>query len=335
MNEKEVQLIGQLQEAAAAGKAKAFRTTVLALMEAYNRAPDEELFSLLHDLLYVPNADAMRANYERARTTLFDRAVRLSEVGASPQEFPAYEELPCRLFPIDADASVFFLNDGKCFLLHESGARLLDAVQKMLLDAPEYELLPLMADALREQRTNALRRQLFSWLEQRSFPPSAEAALAEFAALSDDASAPLHIEAALRFAAGDLTGARELAEHAYALRVANIDLWRLLVDIYDAAGEEKRAARFKGLAASSRRSGSAAGVLHGQAHAGSRALLRGGRMVRGGRAADAAALFGRRFPHAVLRTGQRSVVRTLQHGRLFPCMEHALGMLGAYRLPEY
>ena len=170
MNEKEVQLIGQLQEAAAAGKAEVFRTTVLALMEAYNRAPDEELFSLLHDLLYVPNADAMRANYERARTTLFDRAVRLSEVGASPQEFPAYEELPCRLFPIDADASVFFLNDGKCFLLHESGARLLDAVQKMLLDVPESELLLLMADALREQRTNALRRQLFSWLEQRSFP---------------------------------------------------------------------------------------------------------------------------------------------------------------------
>lgn len=99
MKEKEVQLIGQLQEAAAAGKAEAFRTAVLALMEAYNRAPDEDLFSLLHDLLYVPNADAMRANYERARTTLFDRAVRLSDVVSSPQEFPAYEELPCRLFP--------------------------------------------------------------------------------------------------------------------------------------------------------------------------------------------------------------------------------------------
>ena len=247
MKEKEVQLIGQLQEAAAAGKAEAFRTAVLALMEAYNRAPDEALFSLLHDLLYVPNADAMRANYERARTMLFDRAVKLSEVVSSPQEFPTYEELPCRLFPIDADASVFFLNDGKYFLLHESGARLLDAVQKMLLDAPEEELLPLMADDLREQRVIGIRHQLFLWFEHRSFPPQAKELVAEFAALSHDASAPLHIEAALRFAAGDLTGARELAEHAYALRVANIDLWRLLVDIYDAAGEEKRAARFKGL----------------------------------------------------------------------------------------
>ena len=99
MNEEELRLIGQLQEAAAAGKAEAFRIAVLALMEAYNRAPDEALFSLLHDLLYVPNADAMRVNYERARTALFDRAVRLSEVVSSPQEFPAYEELPCRLFP--------------------------------------------------------------------------------------------------------------------------------------------------------------------------------------------------------------------------------------------
>ena len=247
MNEEELRLIGQLQEAAAAGRAEAFRTAVLALMEAYNRAPDEALFSLLHDLLYVPNADAMRANYERARTTLFDRAVRLSDVVSSPQEFPAYEELPCRLFPIDADASVFFLNDGKCFLLHESGARLLDAVQKMLLDAPEKERLPLMADALREQRVIGIRHQLFLWFEHRSFPPQAKELVAEFAALSHDVSAPLHIEAALRFAAGDLTGARELAERAYALRVANIDLWRLLVDIYDAAGEEERAARFKGL----------------------------------------------------------------------------------------
>ena len=83
MDEKEVRLIGQLQEAAAAGRAEAFRTAVLALMEAYNRAPDEELFSLLHDLLYVPNADAMRANYERARAALFDRAVKLSEVVSS------------------------------------------------------------------------------------------------------------------------------------------------------------------------------------------------------------------------------------------------------------
>ena len=247
MNEEELRLIGQLQEAAAAGKAEAFRTAVLALMEAYNRAPDEALFSLLHDLLYVPNADAMRANYERARTMLFDRAVKLSEVVSSPQEFPTYEELPCRLFPIDADASVFFLNDGKYFLLHESGARLLDAVQKMLLDAPEEELLPLMADALREQRVIGIRHQLFLWFEHRSFPPQAKELVAEFAALSHDVSAPLHIEAALRFAAGDLTGARELAERAYALRVANIDLWRLLVDIYDAAGEEERAARFKGL----------------------------------------------------------------------------------------
>ena len=247
MNEEELRLIGQLQEAAAAGRAEAFRTAVLALMEAYNRAPDEALFSLLHDLLYVPNADAMRANYERARTMLFDRAVKLSEVVSSPQEFPTYEELPCRLFPIDADASVFFLNDGKYFLLHESGARLLDAVQKMLLDAPEVELLPLMADALREQRVIGIRHQLFLWFEHRSFPPQAKELVAEFAALSHDASAPLHIEAALRFAAGDLTGARELAERAYALRVANIDLWRLLVDIYDAAGEEERAARFKGL----------------------------------------------------------------------------------------
>ena len=247
MNEEELRLIGQLQEAAAAGKAEAFRIAVLALMEAYNRAPDEALFSLLHDLLYVPNADAMRVNYERARTALFDRAVRLSEVVSSPQEFPAYEELPCRLFPIDADASVFFLNDGNRFLLHESGARLLDAVQKMLLDAPEKELLPLMADALREQRVIGIRHQLFLWFEHRSFPPQAKELVAEFAALSHDASAPLHIEAALRFAAGDLTRARELAERAYALRVANIDLWRLLVDIYDAAGEEERAARFKGL----------------------------------------------------------------------------------------
>ena len=247
MNEEELRLIGQLQEAAAAGKAEAFRIAVLALMEAYNRAPDEALFSLLHDLLYVPNADAMRVNYERARTALFDRAVRLSEVVSSPQEFPAYEELPCRLFPIDADASVFFLNDGNRFLLHESGARLLDAVQKMLLDAPEAELLPLMADALREQRVIGIRHQLFLWFEHRSFPPQAKELVAEFAALSHDASAPLHIEAALRFAADDLTGARELAERAYALRVANIDLWRLLVDIYDAAGEEERAARFKGL----------------------------------------------------------------------------------------
>ena len=93
MNEKEVQLIGQLQEAAAAGDAAAWRTVVLALMEAYNCAPDEELFSLLRDLLYVPNADAMRANYERARAALFDRAVRLSEVASSPQEFPSYEGL--------------------------------------------------------------------------------------------------------------------------------------------------------------------------------------------------------------------------------------------------
>ena len=247
MNEEELRLIRQLQEAAAAGKAEAFRTAVLALMEAYNRAPDEELFSLLHDLLYVPNADAMRANYERARTMLFDRAVKLSEVVSSPQEFPSYEELPCRLFPIDADASVFFLHDGKCFLLHESGARLLDAVQKMLLDAPEKELLPLMADALREQRVIGIRHQLFLWFEQRSFPPQAKELVAEFAALSDDASAPLHIEAALRFAVGDLTGARELAERAYALRVANIDLWRLLVALYDAQGEEELAARFKGL----------------------------------------------------------------------------------------
>lgn len=247
MNEEELRLIGQLQEAAAEGKAEAFRTAVLALMEAYNRAPDEALFSLLHDLLYVPNADAMRVNYERARTMLFDRAVKLSEVVSSPQEFPTYEELPCRLFPIDADASVFFLNDGNRFLLHESGARLLDAVQKMLLDAPEEKLLPLMADALREQRVIGIRHQLFLWFEHRSFPPQAKELVAEFAALSHDASAPLHIEAALRFAAGDLTGARELAERAYALRVANIDLWRLLVDIYDAAGEEERAARFKGL----------------------------------------------------------------------------------------
>lgn len=247
MNEEELRLIGQLQEAAAAGRAEAFRTAVLALMEAYNRAPDEALFSLLHDLLYVPNADAMRANYERARTMLFDRAVKLSEVVSSPQEFPTYEELPCRLFPIDADASVFFLNDGNRFLLHESGARLLDAVQKILLDAPEKELLPLMADALREQRVIGIRHQLFLWFEHRSFPPQAKELVAEFAALSHDASAPLHIEAALRFAAGDLTRARELAERAYALRVANIDLWRLLVDIYDAAGEEERAARFKGL----------------------------------------------------------------------------------------
>lgn len=247
MKEKEVQLIGQLQEAAAAGKAEAFRTAVLALMEAYNRAPDEELFSLLHDLLYVPNADAMRANYERARAALFDRAVRLSEVASSPQEFPSYEELSYRLFPIDADASVFFWNDENRFLLHKGGTRLLDAVQKMLLDAPEEELLPLMADALREQRVIGIRHQLFLWFEHRSFPPQAKELVAEFAALSHDVSAPLHIEAALRFAAGDLTGARELAERAYALRVANIDLWRLLVDIYDAAGEEELAARFKGL----------------------------------------------------------------------------------------
>ena len=164
MNEKEVQLIGQLQEAAATGDAAAWRTVVLALMEAYNRAPDEELFSLLHDLLYVPNADAMCANYERARSALFDRAVRLSEVASSPQEFPSYEELSYRLFPIDADASVFFWNDENRFLLHEGGTRLLDAVQKMLLDVPEVELLPLMADALREQRTNVLRQQLFLWL---------------------------------------------------------------------------------------------------------------------------------------------------------------------------
>ena len=247
MNEEAGRLIGQLQEAAAAGKAEAFRTAVLALMEAYNRAPDEELFSLLHDLLYVPNADAMRANYERARTALFDRAVRLSDVVSSPQEFPAYEELPCRLFPIDADASVFFLNDGKCFLLHESGARLLDAVQKMLLDAPEDALLPLMADALREQRTNDLRQQLFLWLEQHSFPPSAQAALAEFAALSHDEAEPLFIEAVFRFAADDLPGARVLAERAYALRSVHVGLWRLLIDLYDAQGEEELAARFKGL----------------------------------------------------------------------------------------
>ena len=71
MNEEAGQLIGQLQEAAAAGNAEAFRTAVLALMEAYNRASDESLFSLLHDLLYVPNADAMRANYERARHDTF------------------------------------------------------------------------------------------------------------------------------------------------------------------------------------------------------------------------------------------------------------------------
>ena len=247
MNEKEVQLIGQLQEAAAAGKAEAFRTAVLALMEAYNRAPDEELFSLLHDLLYVPNADAMCANYERARAALFDRAVRLSEVASSPQEFPSYEELSYRLFPIDADASVFFWNDENRFLLHEGGTRLLDAVQKMLLDAPEAELLPFMADALREQRTNALRQQLFLWLEQRSFPSSAKAALAEFAALSRDEAEPLFIEAVFRFVAGDLPGARVLAERAYALRSVHVELWRLLVDIYDAQGEEELAARFKGL----------------------------------------------------------------------------------------
>ena len=247
MKEEELRLTEQLRQAAAEGDAPAWRTAALALMEAYNRAPNEELFSLLHDLLYVPNADVMRENYERACTTLIERAARMTGMTSAPQEFPAYEALPCRLFPIDADASVFFLDAGNCFLLYEGGARLFDVLRGMLLDVSESELLPLMAEALREQRVIGVRHQLFLWLEQRSFPPQAKDLAAEFAALSDDASAPLHIEAALRFAAGDLTGARELAEHAYALRVANIDLWRLLVDIYDAAGEEKRAARFKGL----------------------------------------------------------------------------------------
>ena len=62
MKEEELRLTEQLRQAAAEGDEPAWRTAALALMEAYNRAPNEELFSLLHDLLYVPNAHVMREN---------------------------------------------------------------------------------------------------------------------------------------------------------------------------------------------------------------------------------------------------------------------------------
>ena len=62
MKEKEVQLIGQLQEAASAEDAAGYRAAVLSLMEMYNRFPNEEVFSFLRELLYMPNAAAMREN---------------------------------------------------------------------------------------------------------------------------------------------------------------------------------------------------------------------------------------------------------------------------------
>ena len=242
-----MQLVERLQEAVAAGDAAAWRSTVLALMEACNRAPDEGLFSLLCELIHAPNDDAMRENYERARTTSAERAAQIAHVPYEPEAFPAYAALPVLLFPVDNDASVFFLKKERRFLLHEGGRRFLDALRRMLLDAPEEEAISLMASALREERAEALRRQLFLCLGQQSFPPQARELTTEFAALSDDASAPLFIEAVLCLATGNLLEARSLAERAYALRSVHVGLWHLLVDIYDAAGEEELAARFKGL----------------------------------------------------------------------------------------
>ena len=247
MKEKEVQLIGQLQEAASAEDAAGYRAAVLSLMEMYNRFPNEEVFSFLRELLYMPNAAAMRENYERARTALIEKAVQEARIPDAMNLFSAYDALPVLVFPVDEDSSVIFLQKENGFLLHGGGVRFFDAVRAMILDAPIEEQLSLMAAALREVRVFELREELFRCLEQRSFPPQAKELAAEFAALSSDESEPLFIQAVLSFACGDLREARALAERAYALRVVHAGVWRLLVDIYDAMGEEELAARFKGL----------------------------------------------------------------------------------------
>lgn len=247
MCEEELQLIAQMQETAAAEDAAGYRAAVLSLMERYNRFPNEEMLSFLQELLYVPNAASMCENYERARTTLAEKAAQKAQVPAAAHVFPAYDALPFRLFPVDEDSSVIFLQTENRFLLYEGGTRFFDAVRAMILDAPMDAQLSRMAAALREVRVFELREQLFRCLEQRSFPPQAKDLAAEFAALSSDASEPLFIRAVLSFALGDLREARLLAERAYALRVVHVGVWQLLVDIYDAMGEETLAARFKGL----------------------------------------------------------------------------------------
>lgn len=219
MCEEELQLIARMQETAAAEDTAGYRAAVLSLMEQYNRFPNEEMLSFLQELLYVPNAASMCENYERARTTLAGKAAQKAQVPAAAHVFPAYDALPFRLFPVDEDSSVIFLQTENRFLLYEGGTRFFDAVRAMILDAPMDERLSLMAAALREVRVFELREQLFRCLEQCSFPPQAKELAAEFAALSSDASEPLFIRAVLSFALGDLREARLLAERAYALRV--------------------------------------------------------------------------------------------------------------------
>ena len=247
MKEKVPALLGQLRKSDGRQEASDYQKAVFALMEIYNTAPDEELFSLLYELLYVPNASAMCDSYERTRTTLVEAAAQAAGVPFVPGIFPEYDELPCMLFPIAGDLSVIFLKEEGRFRLHGGGTRFLDAVRHMLLDVPKDECLSTMAAALREQRESALRQQIFQWCEERNFPEGAETAAAEFSALSHDEAAPLYLKALLRFAASDLTGARELAEQAYALRPINVDIWHILIAIYDAQGEEVLAACFKGL----------------------------------------------------------------------------------------
>ena len=247
MKEEELRLIARIQEAASAEDAAGYRAAVLSLMEMYNRFPNEEVFSFLRELLYMPNAAAMRENYERARTALIEKAVQEARIPDAMNLFSAYDALPVLVFPVDEDSSVIFLQKENGFLLHGGGVRFFDAVRAMILDAPIEEQLSLMAAALREVRVFELREELFRCLEQRSFPPQAKELAAEFAALSSDESEPLFIQAVLSFACGDLREARALAERAYALRVVHAGVWRLLVDIYDAMGEEELAARFKGL----------------------------------------------------------------------------------------
>ena len=247
MKEEELRLIARIQEAASAEDAAGYRAAVLSLMERYNLFPNEEMFSFLRELLYMPNAAAMRENYERARTALIEKAAQEARIPDAMNLFSAYDALPVLVFPVDEDSSVIFLQKENGFLLHGGGVRFFDAVRAMILDAPIEEKLSLMAAALREVRVFELREELFRCLEQRSFPPQAKELAAEFAALSSDESEPLFIQAVLSFACGDLREARALAERAYALRVVHAGVWRLLVDIYDAMGEEELAARFKGL----------------------------------------------------------------------------------------
>ncbi|MBQ7477775.1 MAG: sulfatase-like hydrolase/transferase [Selenomonadaceae bacterium] len=208
-------------------------------MEEYNESKSPEMLEFLGQQSRERMPYDMRMLYEHNRQKL--------KVAISAQ-FPTYEDLPIRLYAVSGKCFVVFDKENDAFLVDESINPWHDLYAMMMRQGCTLQsLCQAYRYCFRQERADVARRQLMDMVQRKVFGQDYLDRLDDLLKYTEDDAIPSFFAGRYAFAYGDYALALEYALKAYRKRCIQPEIWKLLVDAYEALGRDEEAVVYKGL----------------------------------------------------------------------------------------